>query len=303
MDVLRKSIDMPDEVVEFPNVRTDIVHLGDLTVGRFVNQPGWRWSEHVRPSVGGEWCQIRHVGFIISGRLGIDFPDGSSVVFGPGDVFEIPPGHDGYTVGDEPVVQIEWSGLRHWSGIGGGLNRVLATLLFADIVGSTEVASRLGDGAWRDLLSQTFESARAELERFGGREVKTTGDGMLVTFDGSARALQCAAAIRRVAREHELRVRIGVHVGEVELVGDDVRGTTVHEAARIMAAANQDEILVSALTRTLASAAAAAGLSFEDRGTHALKGLDGQWPLAALVEGVSAPAVREPYAESPPRSA
>jgi class 3 adenylate cyclase len=301
MDVLRKSIDMPDEVVEFPNVRTDIVHLGDLTVGRFVNQPGWRWSENVRPSVGGEWCQIRHVGFIISGRLGIDFPDGSSVVFGPGDVFEIPPGHDGYTVGDEPVVQIEWSGLRHWSGVGGGLNRVLATLLFADIVGSTEVASRLGDGAWRDLLSQVFESARAELERFGGREVKTTGDGMLVTFDGSARALQCAAAIRRVAREHELRVRIGVHVGEVELVGDDVRGTTVHEAARIMAAANQDEILVSALTRTLAGAGAP-GLSFEDRGTHALKGLDGQWPLAALVEGVSAPAVREPYAESPPRS-
>jgi class 3 adenylate cyclase len=301
MDVLRKSIDMPDEVVEFPNVRTDIVHLGDLTVGRFVNQPGWRWSEHVRPSVGGEWCQIRHVGFIISGRLGIDFRDGSSVVFGPGDVFEIPPGHDGYTVGDEPVVQIEWSGLRHWSGLGGALNRVLATLLFADIVGSTEVASRLGDQAWRDLLSRTFESARAELERFGGREVKTTGDGMLVTFDGSARALQCAAAIRRVAREHELRVRIGVHVGEVELVGDDVRGTTVHEAARIMAAANQDEILVSALTRTLASAAAA-GLSFEDRGTHALKGLDGQWPLAALVEGVSAPAVRESYAESPPRS-
>jgi class 3 adenylate cyclase len=301
MDVLRKTIDLPDEVVEFPNVRTDIVHLGDLTVGRFVNQPGWRWSEHVRPSVGGEWCQIRHVGFIISGRLGIDFRDGSSVVFGPGDVFEIPPGHDGYTVGDEPVVQIEWSGLRHWSGLGGGLNRVLATILFADIVGSTKVASRLGDQAWRDLLSQTFESARAELERFGGREVKTTGDGMLVTFDGSARALQCAAAIRRVAREHELRVRIGVHVGEVELVGDDVRGTTVHEAARIMAAANQDEILVSALTRTLASAAAA-GLSFEDRGTHALKGLDGQWPLAALVEGVSAPAVREPYTESPPRS-
>jgi class 3 adenylate cyclase len=282
-DVLRKSVNEPDEVVEFPNVRTDIVHLGDLTVGRFVNQPGWRWSRDVRPTVGGDWCQIRHVGFIVSGRLGIDFADGSSVVFRPGDVFEIPPGHDGYTVGEEPVVQIEWSGLRHWAGLVGGRNRVLATLLFADVVSSTEVASRLGDGAWRDLLSQTFESMRGELERFGGREVKTTGDGMLVTFDGAARALQCAAAMRRIAHGHELRLRIGVHVGEVEMVGDDVRGVSVHEAARIMAAADQDEILVSDLTRMLA---ASTGLAFDDRGVHALRGLDGEWRLAAFVDDV-----------------
>jgi class 3 adenylate cyclase len=158
---------------------------------------------------------------------------------------------------------------------------VLATLLFADLVGSTEVASRLGDGAWRDLLSQTFESTRAELERFGGREVKTTGDGMLVTFDGAARAVQCAAAMRRIAREHELRLRIGVHVGEVEMVGDDVRGVSVHQAARIMAVAEPDEILVSDLTRALA---AATGLAFDDRGVHTLEGLDGEWHLAAFVE-------------------
>ena len=287
MDVLRKSVYRPDEVVEFPNVRTEIVHLGDLTVGRFVNQPGWRWSEHVRPTVGGEWCQIRHVGFIISGCLGIDFPDGSSVVFGPGDVFEVPPGHDGFTVGEEPVVQIEWTGLRHWAGLGAARNRVLVTLLFADLVGSTEVAARIGDGAWRDLLSQTFESMREKLERFGGREVKTTGDGILVAFDGSARALQCAAAMRDLARAHDLALRIGVHVGEVELVGDDIRGVTVHETARIMAVAGPDEILVSELTRMLA---AAAGLSFEDRGTHTLKGLDGEWRLAAYLHGTPAPA-------------
>jgi len=282
MDVLRKSVDEPDEVVDFPNVHTDIVHLGDMTVGRFVNQPGWRWSQDVRPTIGGDWCQIRHVGFIVSGRLGIEFPDGSSVVFGPGDVFEIPPGHDGFTVGDEPVVQIEWGGPRNWAGLGSGRNRVLATLLFADVVGSTEVASRLGDGAWRDLLSRTFESLRAELERFGGREVKTTGDGMLVTFDGSARAIQCAAAMRRIARAHDLQLRVGVHVGEVEIVGSDVRGVSVHEAARIMATAEPDEILVSELTRTLAGAA---GLAFADRGTHVLKGLDGEWRLAAFTEG------------------
>jgi class 3 adenylate cyclase len=112
--------------------------------------------------------------------------------------------------------------------------------------------------------------------------VKTTGDGMLVTFDGSARALQCAAAMRRIARGHDLRLRIGAHVGEVELVGEDVRGKAVHEAARIMAAAGPDEILVSELTRMLS---AAAGLAFEDRGPHALKGLEGEWRLAAFVEG------------------
>jgi class 3 adenylate cyclase len=285
-DVLRKSVDEPDQVVNFPNLKTDIVHLGDLTVGRLVNQPGWRWSKDVRPVVGGEWCEIRHVGFVISGRLGIDFPDGSSVIFGPGDVFEIPPGHDGYTVGDEPVVQIEWTGLRHWAGFGGSHTRVLVTLLFADVVGSTEAAIRAGDAAWRNLLSEYFEGMRAELERYRGREVKTTGDGMLVTFDGSGRAIQCAAAIRRIARDHGLQIRVGVHVGEVELVGSDIRGVTVHEAARIMAKAGPNEILVSELTRVLAGA----GFAFEDRGAHVLNGLEGEWRLAAYTEGVASPA-------------
>jgi class 3 adenylate cyclase len=280
-DVLRKNVEAPDQVVEFPNLRTDIVHLGDLTVGRLVNAPGWRWSKDVRPMVGGEWCQNRHVGFVLSGRLGIDFQDGSTVVFVPGDVFDIPPGHDGYTVGDEPVVQVEWSGLRQWAGLGGAHSRVLLTLLFTDVVGSTEAASRIGDAAWRDVLSAYFEAIRGEVERFGGREVKTTGDGMLATFDGSARAVQCAAAMRRLGREQHLQLRVGVHVGEVEAVGDDVRGVAVHEAARIMGAAGPDEILVSDLTRTLAGAA---GLTFDDRGVHALKGLEGEWRLAAFTE-------------------
>jgi class 3 adenylate cyclase len=277
-DVLRKNVDQADEVINFPNLRTDIVHLGDLTVGRLVNEPGWRWSKDVRPVVGGEWCENRHVGFVISGRLGIDLRDGSSVTFGPGDVFDIPPGHDGYTVGDEPVVQVEWSGLRPWTSLGGGHSRVLLTLLFADVVGSTEALVRVGDSAWRDLLSQYFEATRAELERFRGREVATTGDGMLVTFDGSGRGIQCAAAMRRIAREHGLQLRVGVHVGEVEIVGKDIRGVTVHEAARIMAKAGPDEILVSELTRALAGGA---GFAFEDRGTHTLKGLAGEWRLAA----------------------
>jgi class 3 adenylate cyclase len=280
-EALSKSFETPDEVVEFPLIRLRLVELGDLTVGELVSEPGWRWSEHVRPTVGGAWCQSRHVGFVISGRLGADFPDGTSYEFGPGDVFDIPPGHDGYTVGDEPCLNIEWMGIRAWAGFPTGVHsRVLATLLFTDLVDSTAIAKELGDARWRERLSEHFGAVRQELERFGGREVKTTGDGMLATFEGPARALHCAAAIRRLASREGLHLRAGIHVGEVELVGQDVRGVAVHEAARIMAAAGADEILVSDLTRALAGAA---GLAFEDRGIHELKGLEGEWRLAAFV--------------------
>ena len=280
-EALSKTFDDPDEIVEFPNITSQIVELGDLTVGRLESQPGWRWSEHVRPRVGGEWCQARHVGFVISGRLGIEFMDGTRMEFGPGNVFDIPPGHDGFTLGDEPCVHIEWQGIRAWAGFPTGIHsRVLATLLFTDIVNSTPLAAELGDARWRQLLSDHYTAARVEFERFGGREVKTTGDGQLASFDGPARALHCAAAIRRRASAAGLQIRAGVHVGEVELVGEDVRGVTVHEAARIMAAAGPGEILVSELTRALAGAS---GLRFEDRGTHSLKGLEGEWPLSAFL--------------------
>jgi class 3 adenylate cyclase len=281
-EVTRKSLDAPEEVITFPKITASLVELGDLTVGLFVSEPGWRWSEHNRPRVGGEWCQARHIGVIISGRLGIDFSDGTSATFGPNDVFDIPPGHDGYTLGDETLVQIEWSGIRAWAGFPTGVHsRVLRTLLFTDLVDSTQIASRVGDARWREQLSEHFVGVRAELERFQGREVTTTGDGIVATFDGPARALHCAAAIRRRANAEDLHIRAGVHVGEVELVGDDVRGVAMHEAARIMAAAGTDEILVSDLTRALAGATE---LKFEDRGTRELKGLDGEWKLAAYVE-------------------
>jgi class 3 adenylate cyclase len=280
-EAVSKSFDRPDEVVDFPNIRTSIVELGDLTVGRQVSQPGWRWSEHVRPTVGGAWCQARHIGFVVSGSFGVELPDGKRYRFDPGDVFDIPPEHDGFTVGDEPCEIIEWTGIRAWAGFATGIrSRVLSTLLFTDLVDSTVRAAELGDARWRHLLSTYFTAVTNELERFGGREVKTTGDGVLATFDGPARALHCAAAIRRRARAEGLRIRAGVHVGEVVLVGDDVRGVTVHEASRIMDAAGPDEILVSDLTRALAGAS---GLAFEDRGTHVLKGLEGEWRLAAFV--------------------
>ena len=285
VEVRAKNLGTPDEVFEFPGVIEELVELGDLTVGRTRSEPGWRWSTHVRPSVGGEWCQARHVGFVESGRFGVVFEDGTSREYGPDDVYEVPPGHDGFTIGHEPCVLIEWSGLRAFAGFRAGTNsRALMTLLFTDVVDSTAIANRLGDAAWREVLSSHFEAARSELDRYAGVEVTTTGDGLLATFDGPAQALRCAAAIRDVAGRLGLQVRAGVHVGEVELVGGDIRGVTVHEASRIMSAAGDGEILVSDTTRVLALAS---GLSFGDRGLHSLKGLDGEWQLYAFVDDVS----------------
>jgi class 3 adenylate cyclase len=277
-----KSFAKPDEVLEFPKVKVRVVELGDITVGHFVNEPGWSWHDCIRPSVGGDWCQARHLGMVISGRLGIELEDGTIYEVGPDEVFDIPPGHNGWVIGDEPVVQVEWAGIRAFAGFPTGIHsRILVTLLFTDVVGSTALAAKLGDARWRELLSKHFESARAELERYRGREVDTTGDGLLATFAAPAPALHCAAAIQAAARAEGLQIRAGVHVGEVETVGQGVRGVAVHEAARIMGEAAGDEILASATTRLFAGP----DLAFEDRGVHTLKGLDGEWRLSAFVKG------------------
>ena len=278
-----KSLTSPDETLAFPGLTVQQVDLGDVTVGHIVMEPGWRWYANVRPQVGGDWCEARHVGVVLSGRFGITMRDGTTLEFGPQDVFEIPPGHDGYTLDDEPCVQIEWSGLRAFAGfrLAGTHNRALVTLLFTDLVDSTVMANRIGDVAWRDLLSAHYEATRAELERHHGHEVNTTGDGLLATFDGPAAALRCASAIRRTAAREDLQVRASVHVGEVELVGTDVRGIAVHEAARILSEAGKNEILLSATTRALA---ASSGFLFQYRGTRVLKGLEGEWELFAFID-------------------
>jgi class 3 adenylate cyclase/mannose-6-phosphate isomerase-like protein (cupin superfamily) len=275
-----RNLDAAAATHEFPGVTDQVVELGDITVTRQVLEPGWRWSTHVRPHVGTDSCRARHVGVVLSGRLGIRLDDGSTFEIGPNDVYEIPPGHDGYVIGDEPVVGFEWAGIgafygHHLSWRG----RALATLLFTDLVGSTEAARRLGEAAWREVLSGHFEAVRQELDRFQGREVKTTGDGVLATFDGPAQALRCAARIGQIARRDGLHIRASVHVGEVETVSGDVRGVAVHEAARIMDRAGPDEILVSETTRALALPS---GLEFDDRGLHVLKGLAGERRLYAF---------------------
>ena len=277
-----KRLDEPDETVEFPGVVEHIVDIGDLTVARIVQQPGWRWSKDMRSVVEGEWCEAHHVGVMLSGRQGFVLRDGTSFEVGPGEVYDIPPGHDGLTLGDEEAVMIEWSGPRTFGGLRTRThNRVLTTLAFTDLVGSTEKLAQIGDAAWRDLLSRHYESVRSILERFGGREIETTGDGVLATFAAPATAIRCLAEIQGASDREGLQVRAGVHVGELELVGNRLRGIAVHEAARIVAEAGSGEILVSEQAKAFAEAA---GLSFQDQGLHELKGLPGKRRLFAYVK-------------------
>ncbi len=159
-------------------------------------------------------------------------------------------------------------------------DRVLATVLFTDIVGSTEHASKVGDRVWADLVERHHTAIRRELARFRGREIDTAGDGFLATFDGPARAIRCAIESTRVVRQLGLEIRAGVHTGEVELVGDKVRGLAVHIGSRVASLARPGEVLASSTVKDLV---AGSGLRFGDRGDHALKGVPGSWRLFSVV--------------------
>lgn len=157
--------------------------------------------------------------------------------------------------------------------------RILATILFSDIVGSTEQAQQLGDAEWQRVLATHHAIVRRQIDVFRGREVKTTGDGFVVLFDAPARAVQCATAMRRSLRDVDIRVRVGLHTGECDMSDGDVSGIAVHAAARIESAASPDEILVSQTVRDLT---AGSGLVYEDAGDHELKGLPGPWRLFSV---------------------
>ncbi|HEY5661024.1 MAG TPA: adenylate/guanylate cyclase domain-containing protein [Gaiellaceae bacterium] len=157
--------------------------------------------------------------------------------------------------------------------------RVLATVLFTDIVGSTSRAQELGDRRWRDLVERHHDVVRRELERFRGREVDTAGDGFFATFDGPARAIRSAKAMTESVRGLGLEIRAGLHTGEVELAGDAVRGIAVHTGARVAAQAGPSEVLVS---QTVKDLVAGSGIELEDRGAHELKGVPGEWRLYAV---------------------
>jgi class 3 adenylate cyclase len=160
-------------------------------------------------------------------------------------------------------------------------DRVLSTILFTDIVDSTMKANELGDARWRNLLLAHNDLVRGEIAKFRGREVKTTGDGFVATFDGPGRAIRCACAISEAVRSLGISVRAGLHTGECELVGNDIAGVAVHIAARVSEMANGNEILVSNTVKDLVSGS---GIKFEDRGTHPLKGVEGQWRLYSVID-------------------
>jgi class 3 adenylate cyclase len=158
-------------------------------------------------------------------------------------------------------------------------DRFLATVLFSDIVDSTRLATRLGDRDWRELLDAHDQMIRAELQRFQGREIATTGDGFLATFDAPGRAIHCGKSICAGAQKLDIEVRVGLHTGEVEARGADIGGISVHIGARVAAAATAGEVLVS---RTVTDLVTGSGIEFEDRGEHELKGVPGTWHLFSV---------------------
>ena len=158
---------------------------------------------------------------------------------------------------------------------------VLLTVMFSDIVDSTATAARLGADEWRSLLARHDQIMRTQIRHFGGTEVKQTGDGFLSSFPSPTRAIRCAAAIREASTELGIQLRLGIHSGECEVIGDDLAGIAIHIAARVAATASPGTILVS---ESVVSAVTGSGIDFVDQGTHQLKGVPGRWPLSA-VEG------------------
>jgi class 3 adenylate cyclase len=275
-----RSFSAPDEVVEIETVRSEMITKGGMTVSHDLQQPGWRWSVHIKPLVGTDWCQVRHIGVVLRGRIGYLLDDGTKFEAGPLDLMDIPPGHDAWVIGEEPLETIAWTGARGWIAPLETLSeRVLATVLFTDVVDSTGTALRMGDRAWSDTLSSHEVRTRETVERFRGKVIKTTGDGILATFDGAARAVRCAVALRDAAGDLGIRIRAAVHTGEIESTGSDIRGVAIHEASRVLGMAGADEILVSAVTAGLAGDA---GIVFEDRGDHELRGMAGARRIFAV---------------------
>jgi class 3 adenylate cyclase len=209
-------------------------------------------------------AQARYVADHISGAKSVELP-GADVMFFVGDTGSLLDAIEEFLTGQLPAHDTD---------------RVLATVLFTDIVGSTDQAVRLGDRRWSELLATHDTLVRAEVERFRGRLVKSTGDGIMATFDGPGRAIRCASVIRESVRSLGIEVRAGLHTGEIELHGDDIGGIAVHIAQRVSARAGPGEVLVS---RTVTDLVAGSSIEFADRGEHELKGVPGRWRLYEVV--------------------
>src|SRR5262245_26656049 len=279
-----KTFDDPTDERTLPKGHAQLVTLDETTVGIATWEPGWRWSTDLKPLVGTAWCPVHHLGYAMSGRMRFETDDGQVLEVGPRSIYEVPAGHDAWVLGDEPFVTLEWTSARVVGAESDAGQRVLATVLFSDIVDSTAILARVGDAAWHDILVEHNRRFRDLFNQYRGREVDTTGDGFLVVFDGASRAAHCGLAMCRAAREMGILVRVGVHTGEVEVVGDNVRGVAVHAAARVMSIGGPDEVIVSSTTRDLLEGS---GLRFADAGTHELKGLTGARSLFRVTPGAS----------------
>jgi class 3 adenylate cyclase len=217
-------------------------------------------------------CHSRYLASQIAGARHLELP-GRDTLFPFGDI----------AMAVDEIEELVAGGRGHRPS-----DRVLATVMFTDIVGSTEMAARAGDREWRRLLSRHDQLATQTVEEYRGHKVKSTGDGLLATFDGPARAIRCAQELVRRMRDFGLSVRVGLHTGEIEIVGSDVAGLAVHLGARVCAAAGPDEILTSSTVHDLVIGS---GLEFADRGRHELRGVPGDWRLyQVLGEGAASAA-------------
>ena len=275
-----KRFSESDETRALPRAHVDIVTLDELKVALARWEPGWRWSTDLGPMTGAAWCPVHHFGYAVSGTLHVELEDGQALEIHGDSVFEIPSGHDAWVVGSEPFVTVEWTSV---DAVGIDPDepgeRQLATILFTDIVDSTKTLERVGDAAWRRLLADHNAALRDQMNRFRGREKATTGDGFLAIFDSASRAVGCGAAMVRAAEKVGVAIRVGIHTGEVVLVGPDVRGVAVHTAARVLSVAGSGEVVVSATTRDLLEGS---DYAFADAGSHELKGLSGVRSLYRL---------------------
>lgn len=265
----------PDEEIDLADLHSKVITIGGVKVSYDIQSPGWRWSTHVKPVVGTEWCEAHHVGVVLSGRLRIHLRDGTEFEAGPLDVVDIPPGHDAWVLGDEPFVRLAWGGVEgRLTPL--DLDRTLATVLFTDIVNSTAVAAAMGDRAWKQVVGDHHRRTRELVERYRGVEVDSVGDGFFFIFDSPARAVHCAEALVVAVRPLGIEIRAGIHTGEIETIDDKAGGLAVVIGARIAALAGPSEILVSHTVKDLTTGSA---LVFTDAGVHQLKGIPDRWQL------------------------
>ena len=279
-----RDLGEPEAVVTYPLGASHQVHLAGTVVTRHVLQPGWSWETHAQPLAGTASCELYHRGVVLRGRMGIRTDEGEEVVVGPNQVFDLPPGHVTWVEGEEELVMVDWAGGAGFDTPPGEGARVMATILFTDIVDSTVRAQTEGDTAWKHTVVMHEDVVRTVLVRFGGREIETAGDSFLIVFDGAERAIRCGLELVQALAAIRVPIRVGIHSGEVSLSDEHVRGLAVHAAARILAEAGSGDVLVSATTRDLAEGAA--GLAFESRGRYRLKGLERERELFAAASSV-----------------